>query len=185
MKKRRNYFIKKKFQASFFVKFALLLLLEAVLIAALFMHVSKGTLTAVYRGTELTIQQTNAYFFVSFFLITLIVGVSIGIAAIFVFMHLSHRLGGPLYRFEKTIEDATKGNLAQRVRLRKSDQLFELRDRINGFLEEIDSCISHIKENIQKGLQVISQDKNKDSLNKIEKILEHIKSSLEHFKTSK
>lgn len=183
IRRRRNYFIKKRFQASFFVKFALLLLFEAVLIAVLFLHISKGTLTAAYKGTELTIQSTNAYFFVSFLLISLIVGVTIGITGIFVFMYLSHRIGGPLYRFEKAVEDVKKGDLSQRVNLRKTDELDELRKRMNSLLEDIDSRVSDIKNEVKTGLDLISR--NEGSVERIKEILNKIKNYLEHFKTSK
>lgn len=113
---------------------------------------------------------------------TLIVGVAIGIAGIFVFMYLSHRIGGPIYRLEKSVEEAEKGDFAQRVNLRKTDQLFELRDRMNAFLEEIDRRISHLKGEVQKGLDIVNGEKD---LSKLKKILEEIKSSLERFKTSK
>ncbi|MFH1790443.1 MAG: hypothetical protein ABH885_00460, partial [Candidatus Omnitrophota bacterium] len=73
-KKRKNYFVEKKFQASFFLKFALLLILESALIATMFIYVSRGTLTAAYCGSEFTIEKTCSYFMIDFIFMTLIVG---------------------------------------------------------------------------------------------------------------
>jgi len=185
MNKRRNYFVKKRFQTNFFVKFTVLLLLEAVLIGGLFMHVSRGTLTTSYDGSELTIQPTDAYFFVSFILICLIVGVAIGLTGKFVFLFLSHRVGGPIYRFERTVEEAKRGNIAQRVRLRKTDLLFELREEMNAFLGEMDIRISDIKGDIAKALQLLKTRNNEGDHVKLKRILEKIQSSLDHFRTSK
>lgn len=178
--RRKNYFIKKKFQAKFFVKFAVLLILEAALIAGLFMFISKDTLTTAYYGTELRLERTGAFFFVSFLTITLIVGTAIGITGIFIFMYLSHRIAGPLHRFEKTVEEARRGNLAHRAHLRKSDELRELEEPMNGFLADMDSRISGIKNEVTEGLRVVRRDPNSSA-----KILEKIKQSLSHFKTSR
>ncbi|MCK4851522.1 MAG: methyl-accepting chemotaxis protein [Candidatus Omnitrophica bacterium] len=183
--RRRNYFIKKEFQASFFLKFAVLLFLEAVLIAALFMFISRGTLTTAYHGTELTIQKTGPYFFLNFILITSVVGVSMALAGALVFMYLSHRLGGPLYKFEKTIEEAAKGDITQRMHLRHTDQLLDLRDCFNAFLEGTDKRISRIKSDVAKSMELIEKNKTRAAADNVRELLKKIKSSLDHFKTSK
>jgi len=185
MKRRKNYYIKKRFQANFFVKFSLLMLLEAAAIAFLFMFISKGTLVTAYRGTELTIQKTGAFFFVSFLLISLVVGIAIGLIALVIFMYLSHRLGGPLYRFEQTVEKARRGDLAQRVQLRKTDQLYDIKERMNIFLEEMDNRISKIKKGAEKGLSLTGGNLSSDDTAKLKTILKDIVASLDFFKTSK
>ncbi|MBF0494832.1 MAG: hypothetical protein HQL28_06885, partial [Candidatus Omnitrophica bacterium] len=139
--KRRNYFIKPKFQASFFAKFIMLLVLEAVVIALLFMVVSRGTLTTAYGADGLVIQKTGIYFLFDFILITIIAGAGIGVAGTFIFMYLTHRLGGPLYKFERTILEARKGLLSERMDLRKTDQLSELKDEINLLLPKFDDDV--------------------------------------------
>ena len=136
--KRKNYFIKRSFQYNFFIKFALLLFVEAVLIAGLFLFISRGTLTTAYSSGGLVIQKTGAYFLYDFILITLATGISIGIAGIFVFMYLTHRIGGPLYKIEKTLELVADGDFSQRVHLRDTDQLQDLKEKLNRLLETTD-----------------------------------------------
>ncbi len=181
--RRKNYFINKKFQSSFFMKFAILLFMEAVLISGLFMFISRGTLTTAYRGAELTIQKTGAYFLLDFAVIAVMAGLGIGIAGVFVFMYLTHRIGGPLYKFEKTLTEATRGDVAQRMRLRETDQLLDLAARINAFLQETDSRVSGIKNDINKVLDRIEKDPSDQK--KIKELVLKMKSSLEYFKTSK
>jgi len=183
--KRKNYFIKKKFQTTFFARFAILLLLEGIFIAALFMYMSRGTLTASYHGTAFTLQKTNAFFMLDIIVIVLIVGAAITIAGIFVFIYLSHRIGGALYRFEKTLEEARNGNISQRVTLRKTDELMDLKNKFNLFLEEIDKRVSHSKNEVDQGLSLLRDMKGSDTVDNIKKTLNKIKTSLEHFKTSK
>jgi len=185
MKRRKNYFVKKRFQANFFIKFGLLLVLEALLIGALFMLVSKDTLTTYYSGMELKLQKTSTFFFTNFLLISLIAGVAIGIAGIFVFMYLSHRIAGPLYRFEETVEELRRGDLTQRVGLRKTDQLQELNRPMNAFIEEMDNRLSGIKDEVGQALGVVRKGKGGSESSAISKILEKIKTSLEYFKTSR
>lgn len=182
--RRKNYFVKKKFQADFFLKFALLLALEAILIYALFMYVSRSTLTAAYRGMDFTIQRTNQYFLTDLTAIILIAGAAIAIMAAFIFMYLSHRIGGALYRFEITLEDAKDGNFAQRVKLRKNDELHDLNHRFNLFLETMDRRIADIKKETDKALAALKDAKQDNAKAAAEASLRSIQSSLERFKTT-
>jgi methyl-accepting chemotaxis protein len=185
--RRRNYFIKKKFQTNFLIRFVALLLLEAVLIAGLFMFVSQGTLTAAYNGSELTIQQTGVYFFLRFLLITSIAGVGIAAAGVFVFIYLTHRLGGPMYRFEKSIDEARTGNLLQHVQLRKTDEFIEVRDKLSDLLTDLDARIADIRTGTNKASDIAGRagmGTSKD-VEELRQTLDAVKASLRHFKTSK
>jgi len=134
--RRKNYFIKKKFQSEYFIKFIWLVFLEAVMISALFMFIARGTLTAAYSAAGLTIQNTGQYFFMMVLLITVIVAIGIGAAGIFIFIFLTHRVAGASYRFEKVLEAVIDGDLTQRVKLRKTDHLQELKDVLNRLLDK-------------------------------------------------
>ena len=139
MIQRKNYFIKKDYQFSFSVKFIALLALEAVLIAVFFMCVSRDTLTTGYTDSILRIENTSRFFFVPMTLIILIAAVGIGIAGMVVFIMLSHRIAGPLYRFEKTLESISSGDLTGRISLRKADQLKDLKVSLNDLVASLDN----------------------------------------------
>ena len=50
----------------------------------------------------------------------------------------SHRIAGPIYRFEKTVETLSEGNFSIRLKLRKRDEFHEIADGLNSlalFLE--------------------------------------------------
>src|SRR3989337_574121 len=126
--RRRNYFIKKKFQVNFTVKFLIIILIEAFLAAGLFLYMSKGTLTTGYLGSELRIARTYDFFLPMLLLSNLIiVGISavIGIA---VFIFLSHRIAGPLYRFENILDAIKKGDLTQRFKLPWHQTLLQIKN---------------------------------------------------------
>jgi methyl-accepting chemotaxis protein len=65
----------------------------------------------------------------------------IGIGTIF----LTHKIAGPLFRFQKTFEDITNGNLATRVSLRKGDQAQEILPYFNAMIGSLDYSFSKIK----------------------------------------
>ncbi|OGR42311.1 MAG: hypothetical protein A2X35_00995 [Elusimicrobia bacterium GWA2_61_42] len=53
---------------------------------------------------------------------------------------VSHRMAGPIFKFEKSCATVAEGDLAHRVYLRKGDQLTELQDQFNnmaGALNEV------------------------------------------------
>lgn len=183
--RRKNYFIKKKFQANFFGKFAWLLLTETMLICVLFMYISRGTLTAAYRGADFTIQRTGQYFFTDFVIIVLILGAVIAVMGILILMFLSHRIGGALYRFEQTMEEARGGNFAQRVRLRHTDELHDLNSRFNLFLETLDLRVADMKREADRGLAAAREAKGNEAAEKAAEALKNIQAALERFKTSR
>lgn len=180
--RRRNYFVKKRFQTRFSVYFLALLILEAILIGALFLYVSKGTLTSAYLQEGLRIERTSSFFFVSFIMISLIVGVAVGLSAFAVFIYLSHRMAGPLYRFEKSLNEVANGDLVYRIRLRKTDQFMELQDSLNGFIKSMDNRVGDIKQDASVILKMLKQEKiDREALREA---AEKLKDRLEFFKTS-
>ena len=194
--RRRNYFIKKKFQIDFSVKFLIIIVIEAVLAIGLFLYLSKGTLTTGYLGSELKIASTYDFFLpMLLFSNLIIVGVTgiIGIAAL---IFLSHRLAGPLYRFEKALGDLSKGNLAQRFKLREKDQFMELQNSINELANVLDMNVGAIKSGIAGISKLVSEmqaaaasnpsakEDMASRLPEISKKLHELKETADYFKTS-
>lgn len=181
--RRRNYFIKKKFQISFVYPFVALLLSEAALIAWLFMYISSDTLTAGYLASSLSVERTSNFFFTPFLLIICIVGIGITIAAMVIFVLISHRIAGPLYRFEKIINEITGGDLTKRVSLRKTDQLTELKEALNILMESFDQRLGRVKSNLSELKDLLSRNDPANS-EKIYKAIELLKKEIDHFKVT-
>ena len=194
--RRRNYFIKKKFQVNFTVKFLIIILIEAFLAAGLFLYMSKGTLTTGYLGSELRIARTYDFFLPMLLLSNLIiVGISavIGIA---VFIFLSHRIAGPLYRFENILDAIKKGDLTQRFKLRENDQFVELANSINEHTDTLDKNMGHLKAGVMEFSQLTSKmqtamasdpSANKELerlLQEMSKKLQALEGAANYFKTS-
>lgn len=56
---------------------------------------------------------------------------------------LSHKMAGPVYRFEQTCKAIAQGDFSQRVHLRKGDQLVELQDEFNKMMDVVEERIKN------------------------------------------
>lgn len=169
--RRSNYWIKKSFQSSFSARFALLLLIEAILIGSLFYFISKGTLTTGYDGSSLKIEHTNQFFLHSFLIIaSLVAGITAG-AGMLVFILFSHRIAGPAFHLHKALHEIIRGNFTYQIRLRKKDELGDLAQAVNLASHSLDQKIGQIKREINQS-------------DKIEgKALKNLKELVDSFKT--
>jgi len=184
MARRKRYFIKKRFQIGFIYKFLVLILLEAGLIVGLFMYFSSDTLTTGYSNSTLKIENTPDFFLVPLLLIVLIVGLGIAIAAMIVFILLSHRIAGPLYRFEKCLEETVAGDLTKRLSLRKTDQLLDLMETLNKTTSFFDSKIGRMKDAVLELKKLTTQKDISENSEKIHETIELLKSEIDHFKVT-
>ena len=180
---RKNYFIKKGFQFSFAWKFMLLILLEAALIAGLFTQISGNTLTTGYTDSILTIERTPNFFLWPMLLITLITAVGMGLAGMVVFILLSHRIAGPLYRFEKDLGDIGYGDLTKRISLRKTDQLTEIKEALNSLINTFDERMTRIKSALTE-LKALTDKGEPGNSAKIQNVVKKLKDEIDRFKVT-
>ena len=184
MQKRRNYLINKKFQFSFLSKFVALLLLESVLIVTLFFYLSHGTVTTGYANSILTVETTRNFFLTPFILLTLIVAIGVAMAGMLVFILLSHRIAGPLYRFEVTLKKLQEGDMTTDVTLRKSDQLGEVQQELNVLIQSLDKRLGSLKSEVSELENLLSQHKDPASAHEIKAKIKLIRQIINHFKLS-
>ncbi len=170
--RRTNYWIKKSFQSSFSFRFAVLLLVEAALIAFLFFFISKGTLTTGYEGSAVRIEHTSQFFLTSFIVIVLIAALAIALAAMLVFILLSHRIAGPAFHVQKSLREVARGNLTYQIKLRKKDELRDLAEDVNLAVRILDQKIGQIKREL-------SHTEKLDG-----KALKNLKEMVDSFKTT-
>jgi methyl-accepting chemotaxis protein len=129
--KRRQHYIKKEFQFNFIMKFCGILALGSIVSTALIYLVSKDSLTTTVRGAKLMVKSTADVMLPAIITTNLITLALITLAAVFVTLYISHKIAGPLFRFEKDIEMVGEGDLTVTFRLRKNDQLTDLVDNLN------------------------------------------------------
>ncbi|MFA6316208.1 MAG: methyl-accepting chemotaxis protein [Elusimicrobiota bacterium] len=56
-------------------------------------------------------------------------------------LYVSHRFAGPIYRFEKSAQSVSEGDLTHRVALRTGDELMELQDEFNAMVASLQSLV--------------------------------------------
>ena len=194
--RRRNYFINKKFQTDFSIKFLVIIVIEAVLAVGLFLYLSKGTLTTGYIGSELKITRTYDFFLPMLLLSNIIIVGVTGIIGIVVLVFMSHRIAGPMFRFERVLDGINKGELTHRFKLREGDQFKELEERINQLTDTLDGKAGDLQSRITEisklfsGLQIPAApaghaDKDFERLlQDISKKLTELQEAANYFKTS-
>lgn len=181
MPRRSNYFIKKGFQLNFLYRFILLLVVESLLIGGLFMQISSNTLTTGYMDSIFRIERTPNFFLMPFILIILISVVGMGITGMVIFILLSHRIAGPLYRFEQDLEEIGRGDLTKRINIRSTDQLVELKESLNTFTNLFDQRIGSIKSCIEELDKLLAKKDDPENAARIREYLERLKREISRF----
>lgn len=192
--KRKKLYIKKEFQTDFSVKFLILISIESILAIGLFVYLSRGTVIAGYSGAEFVVARTGEYFLPSLLLANLaVIGIT-AVAGFAVMVWYSHKIAGPLYRFEKSIDEMASGDLTSRFNLRSGDQLEELASRINSLSKRLDTAVSDIKAEaselekaIEEARELLTEEAGKkadERLGRASERLEKLKEAAGYFKTS-
>lgn len=176
-RRRRNFYVKKSFQSSFAWRFTALIALEALLVTLLFFYVSRGTLTTAYLGNELRIERTAVFFFTTFLIISAIAAVTMTLIGTLVFVILSHRIAGPVYRLQRSLEEIRRGNLTLHVRLRRKDEFGELAADVNRLSETLNGKIGEIKKELQRARGAADAAESREALKRLEELASSFKTS--------
>lgn len=129
----KNFFIKKNLQGKIVLALFLAVVASCLLFILIFGFFSTDTMTISYENSELHMGQTPVVLLKKalaanwFFLVTcgtlLILATIVG----------SHRLAGPLFRFEKVLNSMVRRDLRDTIRLREKDEAKDLALQINTF----------------------------------------------------
>ncbi len=143
--KRRNYFIKKDLQGKYIFSFFIFLVAGSIIFTLIFSLLSSNTMTIVYDNYKLQIGKTPLMLMKEILSAQWIFIVAGGFVVVILSMFLTHRFAGPIFRFEKSIEEMTKGNLNFRIYLRAKDEGKELAEKINILVDMLSSNIKEMR----------------------------------------
>ncbi len=169
--KRRQYFVQKNFQFKFILKFCIVLLIGIIISIGLLCLFSMNTLTSSFEQSKLVIKNTASAILPNVFLSHLIALVLITLLAIVVTLLISHKLAGPLFRFQKELKEIGEGNLTQVIKLRKNDQITAMADSLNQMRTDLQNKILGIKEEVE---QIIESASGQDIPPDLSKRLDHL-----------
>ena len=144
--RRRNFFIKKELQGKYIFSIFMFVLAGAVLFTAVFGLMSADTLTITYKGSNLQVGRTPIVLLKEIVKTNWIFIVAGGLLVVIASIFLTHRVAGPLYRFERTLEEMKKGNFNSEIRLRSKDEAKEVARMFNEFNATISLQLKEIQE---------------------------------------
>jgi methyl-accepting chemotaxis protein len=96
-------------------------------------------------------------------------------------VYLSNKLGGPIYRFERSTRVLAQGDLTHRVFLRKGDELGSLQDEFNSMADSLQRRVikdRNLAQRISKNMSELIQAKYLSP--EAQKRLEEMKSEVDH-----
>jgi len=124
--KRRTVFIKKAFQGRFIVSILLMIILFGLCSAGIIYWLISSDLQSQSQAAHVNIANTWERLGLSILIGNTVAIILAGIPTIFVVLYISHKIAGPLYRFEKICEQVSNGNFDGATPLREHDQLQDL-----------------------------------------------------------
>jgi len=173
--RRRNYFIKKKFQRDFMLKFCGLVVAGSIISGAIIFMMSKSALTTAFENSRLVIKSAADFIMPAVCLSSAVVVILVGLAAIMITLFTSHKIAGPLYRMEQDVKEVAGGNLKIKFNLRGSDELKGMAESLEAMVRSLQSKLTVIKN-------ALLELESADNMPAAKEILKKIKQELDNFK---
>jgi methyl-accepting chemotaxis protein len=180
LQKRRHYFINKAFQAEFILKFCGLVAFGCIIFGIMLYVFSSRTLTTSFENSRLVVKSTADYLLPGLLFGGLIVGLLMALAAGFVVLLMTHRVVGPIYRFEKYAEKVGSGELSADLKIRKKDQFQNLVNTFNKMTQDLSIGllkVMNVSEKLDSLINELSDSSNREMLLKedIRKVVSELK----------
>jgi methyl-accepting chemotaxis protein len=138
--KRRTYFVKKGFQLRLIIIILLLVTIVANLTGGVVYGILKTELARDWLARMFSLR-TDEVLLPAVILAELFSVILVAFISLFV----THRIAGPVYRFEKVCEEVEAGRFDVRVRLREKDEFKDLADAFNQMLLTLEDKLARIK----------------------------------------
>jgi len=161
--KRRKYFIKKEYQGKLILSCFLFVAGIGLLFNVILGMLSADSLTISYSNQDLQLGQTPMMLFKQLLTANWLILIIGGGFVVFAALYLSHRVVGPLYRFEATLDSMQKGKLDTVIKLRDKDEGKELAQKINDFNSLLSRSMNDISQHSQ-ALNILIEQASKLNL---------------------
>ena len=142
---RRNYYIDKKFQTKFIMKFWLIVAIGSLSVVAAVYWMAQNTTTVGIMDGRVGVHTTAKYLLPLMLQTVAIELALVSIFTIIMTLFISHKIAGPLYRLQMTLKALGNGNLRP-MYLRQGDQLQEISSSYNEAVEKLNEKIKKIKD---------------------------------------
>lgn len=192
--KRRHYFINKAFQSEFILKFCALVALGCVVFGVILYALSSKTLTTSFENSRLVVKSTADYLLPGLLFGGMIVGILTAIVTSIIVVLMTHRVVGPMYRFEKQAEKIGSGELSSDLKIRKKDQFQNFVTAFNKMTNDLNSGVLKVVDVSEKlgdlieklsdssGNELLLKEDIKKVVSELKKDKKDLKKALGHFK---
>lgn len=157
--KRRQYYIDRKFQTRFMLKFVLILIIGGCLSIAMTVLTTQESLTSSFDGSTLAIQKTSLAILPSVILTNVITTGLIAIFSLVVTLLVSHKIAGPMFRFEQDLKVIADGDLQKKFRIRDGDQFSGVVTNLNTMVESLNAKISIVQGDLDRLIAQAAEQK--------------------------
>lgn len=151
--RRRQFFVKKDYQFKFILKFCLIVLAGSIISTGLIFFFSQGTLTSSFENSRLVVKNTALAILPAIIYTNIITLLMISLATIVAVLFISHKIAGPMFRFEKELKLIGDGDLTKTIRLRKNDQITDMAESLNEMTVNLHRKTVNIQEGVEKLIQ--------------------------------
>ena len=148
--RRRNYFIDREFQTRFILKFCIPVIFTAFISAFVVYYFLSQSVTTVFENSRIIIKSGTEFIMPGLVLSTLVSVVLVGIGTMVVMLFMSHRIAGPLYKLESSLDRLATGDMSFNIYFRKWDELKRMADVFNKASLRLNTMIGDIKEESKK-----------------------------------
>ena len=128
---RKQYIVKKGFQLRFMTVIIVAMILIAAVTSMSIYSAVMQTLVSQFHGENLALIKHAVTY--QLLLRSMLLILAIAIMSIFI----SHRMAGPVYKFERIIKDLAQGKEVKEFKLRKRDEFYELATAINDLIKSM------------------------------------------------
>lgn len=143
----KNFFIKKNLQGKIVLSVFLAVAISCLFFIVVFGLFSADTMTISYHNNDLQIGKTPIMLFKNALAANWIFLVVCGTLLVIASVVGSHRIAGPLFRFEKVLDSMLNRDLGDTIHLRGKDEGKELAKKINQFNSALSQDIHTLKRN--------------------------------------
>lgn len=181
--RRLNYLINKDFQLRYVAKVLFGIIIMALIVSLTIYYTTwSRIMDAFYYLPAIASQFASLFSSVNQALFTLLL-IFIGLATI-ISVFISHRIAGPMFRFEKSLGSIGEGDLSIRVSLRKNDEFHYLAEDFNCMLDQLNQRIKAERQAVEKIDQLLRDQQSQEKKQGLDKDgLEMLISLFDEFKT--
>ena len=175
MNRRRKYFIEKKFQGQFIMRFCAIVVLSSLAVGVLLFLLSMNSTTVAIENTRVVVKNTADFILPMIITTLLLVTVFSAVCIAILLLFTTHKIVGPIYRMKIDAVKLADGDLTVDFRVRTDDQLKDLAWSMTEAAASLRERVKVLKDEIDNLMPQLERSPNKESVAKIKKALDYFK----------